>query len=62
VRLDTIKVFHSPTDAQVNCRKNNFKINIKIEIKKLQHVSVQSPSSGGALFDLTKVRIIKIIN
>jgi hypothetical protein len=25
--------FHSPTDAQVNCLKNNFKIYIKIDIK-----------------------------
>jgi hypothetical protein len=24
-----IKVFHPPTDAQVNCLKNNFKIDIK---------------------------------
>jgi hypothetical protein len=29
----TIKVFYSPTDAQVNCLKNNFKIYIKIDIK-----------------------------
>ena len=28
-----IKVFYSPTDAQVNCLKNNFKIYIKIDIK-----------------------------
>jgi hypothetical protein len=28
-----IKVFYSPTDAQVNCLKNNFKIDIKIDIK-----------------------------
>jgi hypothetical protein len=27
--LDIIKVFYLPTDAQVNCRKNNFKIYIK---------------------------------
>jgi hypothetical protein len=31
--LDVIKVFYSPTDAQVNCLKNNFKIDIKIDIK-----------------------------
>jgi hypothetical protein len=31
--LDIIKVFNSPTDAQVNCLKNNFKIYIKIDIK-----------------------------
>jgi hypothetical protein len=28
-----IKVFYTPTDAQVNCLKNNFKIYIKIDIK-----------------------------
>jgi hypothetical protein len=27
--LDIIKVFYSPTDAQVNCLKNNFKIYIE---------------------------------
>jgi len=27
--LDIIKVFYSPTEAQVNCLKNNFKIYIK---------------------------------
>jgi hypothetical protein len=32
VHLDIIKVFYSPTDAQVNCLKNNFKIYIKIDI------------------------------
>jgi hypothetical protein len=31
--LDIIKVFYSPTDAQVNCLKNSFKIYIKIDIK-----------------------------
>jgi hypothetical protein len=28
-----IQVVYSPTDAQVNCLKNNFKIYIKIDIK-----------------------------
>jgi hypothetical protein len=32
--LDIIKFFfYSPTDAQVNCFKNNLKIDIKIDIK-----------------------------
>jgi hypothetical protein len=31
--LKAIKVFYSPTDAQVNCLKSNFKIYIKIDIK-----------------------------
>jgi len=29
VHLDIIKVFYSPTDARVNCLKNNIKIYIK---------------------------------
>jgi hypothetical protein len=33
VHLDTIKVLFPPTDAQVNCFENNFKIDIKIDIK-----------------------------
>jgi hypothetical protein len=33
VHLDTIEVFYSQTDAQVNCLKNNYKIYIKINIK-----------------------------
>jgi hypothetical protein len=33
VHLDIIKVFYSPTDAQVNCLKNNFKVYIKTDIK-----------------------------
>jgi hypothetical protein len=33
-RENTFKVFfHLPTDAQLNCLKNNFKIYIKIDIK-----------------------------
>jgi hypothetical protein len=31
---DTIKVFYLTTDAQLNCLKNNFKIHIKIDIKR----------------------------
>jgi hypothetical protein len=33
VHLDIMKVFYSPTEAQVNCLKNNFKVYIKIDIK-----------------------------
>jgi hypothetical protein len=33
VHLDIIKVFYSPTDAQLNCLENNFKIDIKVDIK-----------------------------
>jgi hypothetical protein len=34
-RYKIIKVFYSPTDAQVNCLRNNFKIYTKIDIKTL---------------------------
>jgi len=30
---------------------------LKFTLKELQHVSVQSPSSGSALFELSKVTI-----
>jgi hypothetical protein len=32
-RYKKSKFFYSPTDAQVNCLKNNFKIYIEIDIK-----------------------------
>jgi hypothetical protein len=35
VHHDIIKVFYSPTDAQVNCLKNNLKIYIKIWVTLL---------------------------
>jgi hypothetical protein len=36
--------------------------NIKIYIKKLQHISVLSPSSESALFELAKVTVVKTVN
>ena len=41
VHLDIIKVFFSPTDAQVNCLKNNFKIYIKTDITTAPTTSEQ---------------------
>jgi len=39
------------------------KIILKFTLKQLLHVSVQSsPSSGSALFELTKFTVFKIIN
>ena len=35
---------------------------LKYTLKQFLHVSVQSPSSGSALFELAKVIIVKIIN
>jgi hypothetical protein len=42
--------------------KTILKFFIKIGIKTAPHVSVQSPSSGSALFELAKVTVVKIIN
>jgi hypothetical protein len=35
---------------------------LKLTLKQLQHVSVQSPSSGSALFELAEVPALKIID
>jgi hypothetical protein len=52
LHLDTIIVFfNSPTDAQVNCLKKNFKIYIKIDIKA-------APKCFGAITIISK-RIIR---
>jgi hypothetical protein len=59
-RLDTVKdFFYSPTDAKVNCLKNNFKIDIETAPT---YFSAVTPSSGRALFELAKVTVVKIIN
>jgi hypothetical protein len=58
-----IRVFYSPTDAQVNCLKNNFKIFIKIDIKTAPTCfGAVTPSSASALLELAKVTVVKIIN
>jgi len=55
--------FYSPTDAQVNCLKSNFKIYIKINIKAAPTCfGVLTPSSGSALFVLAAVTVVKITN
>jgi len=35
---------------------------LKFTLKRLRHVSVLSPSSGSALYELAKVTVVKIIN
>jgi hypothetical protein len=35
---------------------------LKFTLKQLQHVLVQSPSSGSTLFELAKVTVVKIVN
>ena len=53
------KFFYSPTDAQVNRRKNNFKIYIKIDIKTAPTCfGAVTPSSGSALFVFAKVTVV----
>ena len=37
-------------------------ITIKFTLKQLPHVSVQSPSSGSALYELAKVTNVKTVN
>jgi hypothetical protein len=57
------KFFYSPTDAQVNCLKKNFKINIKINIKTIPACfGAVTPSSGSAILMLAKVTVVKIAN
>jgi hypothetical protein len=54
------KFFYSPTDAQVNCLKNNLKIHIKIDIKTAPTCfGAVTPSSGSALLVLAKVTVVK---
>ena len=57
------KFFHSQTDSQVNCLKNNFKIYIKINIKTAPTCfGPVTLSSGSALLMLAKVTVVKIAN
>jgi hypothetical protein len=52
--------FYSPTDAQVNCLKNNIKIYIKIDTKTAPTCfGAVTPSSGSALLELAKVTVVK---
>ena len=48
--------FYSPTEAQVNCLENSFKIYIEVDIKTAPTCfGAVTPSSGSALFELAKV-------
>jgi hypothetical protein len=56
-----VKVFYSPTDAQVNCLYNKFKFYIKIAIKTPPTCfGAVTPSSGSTLFVLAEVGVVKI--
>jgi hypothetical protein len=57
------KFFYPPTDAQVNCLKNNFKIYVEIDIKTAPTCfGAITPSSGSVLLELAEVTVVKIIN
>jgi hypothetical protein len=57
------KFFYSPTDVQVNCLKNDFKIYIKIDIKTAPTYFIAvTPSSGSALLVLARATVVKIAN
>jgi hypothetical protein len=61
--FNIIKVFYSPTDAQVKYLKNHFKIYIRIEIKTAPTCfGAVTPSSGSALLVLAKVTVVKTAN
>jgi hypothetical protein len=61
--LILLKFFYIPTDAQLNCLKNNFKVYIKIDIKRAPTCfGAVTPSSGSALLVLVKVTVVKIAN
>jgi hypothetical protein len=56
VHLDTIRVFfiYQLMHKRI-VLKTILKFTLKLTLKKLKHVSVQSSSSGSVLFDLAKV-------
>jgi hypothetical protein len=55
--------FYSPTDARVNCLKNNFKVYIKIDMETAPtYFGAVTPSSGSALLVFAKVTVVKIAN
>jgi len=55
------KFFYSPTDAQLDNIKNNFKIYIKIYIKTAPTCfGAVTPSSGSAVLVLPEVTVVKI--
>ena len=56
-------IFYSPTDAQVNCLKNNSKIDIKIDTTTAPTCfGAVTLSSDSALLMLAKVTVVKIAN
>jgi hypothetical protein len=64
VHLDIIRFFCYSHQLMHNwiVLKTILKFTLKLTLKQLLHVSVQSPSSGSALFELAKVTVVKIVN
>ena len=59
MHLDIIKVFYSPTNAQVIVLKTI----LKFTLKQLRHVSVQSHHHQGAHYQcMLKLHFVKIVN
>jgi len=59
LHLDTIKVYYSPTNAQVIILKTV----LKFTVKELQHISVQLRHFQGAHYScLLKLHLVKIVN
>ena len=54
------KFSYSPNDAQVDGLKDNFKFTLKLTLKQLRHVSVQSHHHQGAHYScLLKLQLLK---
>jgi hypothetical protein len=54
-------MFYSPTDAQVNRLKNNFKIYIKIDMKTAPaYFGAVTPSSESAILVLAKDTVVTL--
>jgi hypothetical protein len=54
------KFFYSPTDAQVNCLKSNLKFTLKLTLKQLRHLSVQSHHHQGVHYScLMRLQLLK---
>jgi hypothetical protein len=61
MNISFLSFFYSPTDAQVNCLKNNIKIYNKIDIITAPTCfGGVTPSSGSALLVLAEVTVVNI--
>jgi len=60
LRIKNCQSFFSPTDAQLNSLKKNFKITLKLILKSCYMFQRKTPTSGSALLELAKVTVVKI--